>query len=216
MEISPDTVPWKSLYKLMTGTIVPRPIGWISTVNESGQPNLAPFSFFNAVCPNPPHVMFASNIRGTDGAEKDTLKNLRATAEFVVNIVTVELAEAMNITSTEFPPGVNEIDAAGLTSVPSAIVRPPRVAESPVHYECRVTQIIDLGQNPGSASVVIGRVVYLHIQDSLIYAGDKIRLEQLNAIGRLAGNFYCRTTALFEMKRPPTRLSRPNSSQVNS
>ena len=139
---------------------MPRAIGWVSTVDETGEPNLAPFSFFTAAGANPPHVLFCPMIRSTDGQQKDTLHNVRATGEFVVNIVTEALGPAMNITSTEFPAEVNEFAAAGLTPVPSSVVRPPRVGESPIHFECRLTQIVDLGDQPGAASVVIGEVVH--------------------------------------------------------
>ncbi len=131
MEISPSTLPWQSLYKLMIGSIVPRAIGWVSTVDEAGEPNLAPFSFFTAAGANPPHVLFCPMIRSTDGQPKDTLHNVRTTGEFVVNIVTEALGPQMNLTSTEFPAEVNEFAAAGLTPVPSSVVRPPRVGESP-------------------------------------------------------------------------------------
>ncbi|RPI85380.1 MAG: flavin reductase family protein [Chloroflexi bacterium] len=208
MEIKPDTVPWQSIYKIMIGSIVPRPIGWISTVDLEGHSNLAPFSFFNAVCANPPHVLFSPMIRSTDCQPKDTLENVRQTGEFVVNIVTEEVAEAMNITSTEFPDTVDEFEAAGLTPVPSAIVRPPRVYESPIHYECKLTQIIDLGDQPGAGSVVIGQVVHLHINDEVLMGSDKIDLYRLKPIGRLSGAGYCRVTDIFEMVRPVSQIKR--------
>lgn len=208
MEIDPSAYPWQSLYKLMIGSVVPRPIGWISTADAGGRPNLAPFSFFNAVSARPPHVSFCPMVRSTDEHPKDTLRNVRATGEFVVNIVTEALGPAMNLTATEFPTEVNEFEAAGLTPVPSLAVLPPRVAESPVHFECRVAHIIDLGDGePGSGSVVIGRVLHLHVADELIYGGDKIDLRKLQPIGRLAGNSYCRVSDVFELIRPPSQVS---------
>ncbi|MCA9871027.1 MAG: flavin reductase family protein [Caldilineae bacterium] len=207
MEITPSSLPWKSLYKLMIGSIVPRAIGWVSTVNEAGQPNLAPFSFFTAAGANPPHVLFCPLIRETDGHTKDTLHNVRASGEFVVNIVTEALGPAMNITSTEFPAEVNEFAAAELTPIPSVAVRPPRVAESPIHYECKLTQIVELGKDAGAASVVIGQVVHLHVDDSVLIGGDKIDIAQLRPIGRLAGNGYCRVApAMFDLVRPPSQI----------
>jgi flavin reductase (DIM6/NTAB) family NADH-FMN oxidoreductase RutF len=208
MEIDPSTLPWQSIYKILIGSIVPRPIGWISSVNIHGQANLAPFSFFNAVCPNPPTVLFCPNIRGVDRAAKDTLNNVRSVGEFVVNIVTERLAEAMNLSSTEFPPEVDEFASAGLTPAPAVKVRPPRVAESPIHYECQVTQIVDIGGLPGGGSVVIGQVLHLHIEESLLIGSDKIDLLALKPIGRLAGASYCRVTDLFEMLRPPSQLKK--------
>lgn len=207
MEIDPNTYPWQSLYKIMIGSIVPRPIGWVSTVDEAGTPNLAPYSFFSAVCANPPHVLFCPMVRSTDRQAKDTLRNVRATGEFVVNMVTEALGPAMNITSTEFPAPVDEFQAAGLTPVASIAVRPPRVAESPIHYECQVSHIVDLGEGGlGSGSVVIGRVVHVHVRDELLVGGDKIDLARLAPIGRLAGNSYCRVTDLFDLVRPPTQV----------
>jgi flavin reductase (DIM6/NTAB) family NADH-FMN oxidoreductase RutF len=206
MEINPESLHWNSVYKLMIGSIVPRPIGWISTVSMEGGLNLAPFSFFNAVCPNPPTVLFCPNIRGLDGAAKDTLSNVRATGEFVVNIVTEELAQVMNFTSTEFPPEVNEFKAAGLTPAPSLTVRPPRVAESPIHYECRLSHILDISTQPGGGSIIVGQVLHMHVADSVLVGTDKVDIEKLKPVGRLAGKSYCRISDIFEMTRPPSRL----------
>jgi flavin reductase (DIM6/NTAB) family NADH-FMN oxidoreductase RutF len=206
MEINPQEIPWQSVYKLMIGSILPRPIGWISTVDAAGRPNLAPFSFFNAVCPNPPLVVFCPMIRGSDSAHKDTLSNVKASGEFVVNIVSEELAGAMNLTSTELPAGIDEFEVAGLLSEPSEKVRPPRVAASLVHYECRVAQIMDFGDQPGSGAAVIGRIVHLHISDSVLIGEDKIDLANLKPVGRLAGSAYCRVTDIFEMVRPNSQI----------
>ena len=206
MEISPETLPWTSVYKIMIGSILPRPIGWISSLDPSGCVNLAPFSFFNAICANPPHVLFCPMVRSTDHAEKDTLRNVRQMGEFVVNIVTEELAERMNATSTELPAEVDEFFFANLEKMPSVAVRPPRVAASPIHFECRVVEIVDLGDHPGAGSVVIGRVVHLHVSERVLVGGDKIDLAQLKPVGRLAGAAYCRVTDIFEMQRPPTQL----------
>jgi flavin reductase (DIM6/NTAB) family NADH-FMN oxidoreductase RutF len=206
MEADPATLPWKSVYKLMIGAILPRPIGWISTVDAAGQANLAPFSFFNAVASRPPTVVFCPTIREFDAGPKDTLRNVRTTGEFVVNIVTEALAEAMNVTSTEFPPQVDEFAAAGVTAAPSAAVAPPRVAESPVHFECRLHQIVEVGSDPGGGAIVVGRVVHLHVDPSVLVDGDKIDLAALRPIGRLSGAAYCRVTDVFQMPRPKSQL----------
>ncbi|HMK07923.1 MAG TPA: flavin reductase family protein [Anaerolineales bacterium] len=208
MEADPTTMPWKSVYKLMIGSIVPRPIGWISTVDAAGRPNLAPFSFFNAVASRPPTVVFCTTVREVDAGPKDTLRNVRATGEFVVNIVTEALAEAMNVTSTEFPPEVDEFQAAGLTATPSTAVTPPRVAESPIHFECRVQQIVELGAEPGGGALVLGRIVHLHVAESVLGEGDRIDLAALRPIGRLAGAAYCRVSDVFQMPRPKSQLGR--------
>lgn len=203
MEIKPDSLSWKSVYKILIGSVLPRPIGWISTINDQGQPNLAPFSFFNVVCANPPTVLFCPMIRSVNNLPKDTLQNIRATGEFVVNIVSGELVEKMNKTSVEAPYGVNEFDYADLTPVLSSVVTPPRVAESPIHFECKLKQIIDISLNPGGGSVVIGTVVHMHIDERMLIGEDKIDLAKLNPIGRLAGNSYVRVTDIFDMERPP-------------
>lgn len=206
MEIDPATLPHTSIYKLMTGSIVPRPIGWISTVDDSGRPNLAPFSFFNAVCSNPPTVLFCSSIRGSDGKTKDTLNNVRTTGEFVVNIVSEDLFEAMNASSIEAPADFNEFDYAGVSLAASHKVRPPRVAQSPVHFECTLREIIEIGSEPGGGSVVIGTIVHIHAEDRVLIGTDKINIQELKPIGRLMGNGYCRVTDVIEIARPKNIL----------
>lgn len=203
MEANAQEVPWQSLYKLMTGSVVPRPIGWISSLDEQGIPNLAPFSFFNVVCANPPHVMFSASTPGDGSPMKDTLFNVRATGEFVVNIVTEKLAEAMNNTATRIPSDQSEFEYAGLTMAPSVAVKPPRVKESPIHFECKVTQIIEISDLPGGANVVIGQVVHMHVDDHLIISGDKIDITRLQPIGRLAGSSYSHVDDIFELIRRP-------------
>jgi flavin reductase (DIM6/NTAB) family NADH-FMN oxidoreductase RutF len=202
MEVKPDSLSWKSVYKLLIGSVLPRPIGWISTINHQGHPNLAPFSFFNVVCANPPTVLFCPMVRSSDHQLKDTLQNIRETGELVVNIVSGELVEKMNRTSVEAPNDVNEFDFAGLTPAPSSVVTPPRVAESPIHFECKLNQIIDISLNPGGGSVVIGTVVHMHIDERMLIGEDKIDLLKLNPIGRLAGNSYVRVTDIFDLERP--------------
>lgn len=206
MELNPENLQTPALYKLLTGTVLPRPIGWISTVDGDGQPNLAPYSFFNVVCANPPHVLFCPGIRAVNQSPKDTMSNVRATGEFVVNIVTEDVAEAMNITATELPPEVNEFERAGLTQADSVVVRPPRVAESPVHFECRLVHCYEVGQVPGTGSVVIGQVVHIQVDETIINDNYHIDLAQLKPIGRLMGSSYCRVTDLFELHRLPSEL----------
>jgi flavin reductase (DIM6/NTAB) family NADH-FMN oxidoreductase RutF len=208
MEINPEQLPWQAIYKIMISSILPRPIGWISTVDAAGHPNLAPFSFFNAVASRPPTVVFCPTIREFDSGPKDTLRNVRATGEFVVNIVTEALAEAMNVTSTEFPSDVDEFVAAGVTAERSAVVAAPRVAESPIHFECRVEQIVEVGGGPGGGALVVGRIVHLHVAPSVMAGEDKIDLGALRPIGRLSGAGYCRVTDVFLMPRPKSQLGR--------
>lgn len=208
MEIPATSIPHQSLYKIMIGSILPRPIGWISSINEEGKPNLAPFSFFNAVCANPPHVLFCPMYSSARQTRKDTLHNVKATGEFVVNIVTEPLAHAMNLSSGEYPEEVNEFEVAGVTAAPSVVVRPPRVAESPLHYECRVTQIVELGEGAGSGAVVIGEVLHVHVSEAVLIGEDKIDLAKLQPMGRLAGAAYTRVTDIFELARPVYKVEK--------
>ncbi len=203
MELNPQNLSTQQMYKLMTGTIVPRPIGWISTVDVDGVPNLAPYSYFNAVCADPPHLLFCPGVRASDElpAQKDTLRNVRATGQFVVNIVTEALAEAMNATAAQLPPGTSEFEHAGLSTAPSQVVRPPRVAESPVHFECEVVHIYEVGDAPGAGSVVIGHVLHAHVADDLVDEAYRVDIARLQPVGRLAGSSYSRVNEIFELKR---------------
>ncbi len=203
MELDPSTISQQSMYKLMIGSIVPRPIGWISTVGADGIFNLAPFSFFNAVCSNPPTVLFCVTARRGDTLQKDTLRNVLATGEFVVNIVSQELAEQMNLTSAELPSDISEFEFARLTPVPALTVKAPRVAESLVHYECTLDRTVPVNADEqGGATVVFGRVQHVHIADDILIGVDKIDPHKLRPVGRMAGASYARISDIFEMPRP--------------
>lgn len=206
MELDPTTLSHQSIYKILTGSILPRPIGWISSIDLDGRPNLAPFSFFNVVCSNPPTLLFCPMIRGVDGSPKDTLNNVRQTGEFVVNIVTEDLLKAMNDTSIEAPSEFNEFEFAGLTLSPSVTVRPPRVLESPIHFECKVNQIVDINNAPGGGSIVIGTITHIHAEERVMLGTDKINLTALQPIGRLMGASYCRVEQVIELDRPKNIL----------
>jgi flavin reductase (DIM6/NTAB) family NADH-FMN oxidoreductase RutF len=207
MIVSPPDLPYSEFYNLLISSVVPRPIAWVSTVSAAGQPNLAPFSFFNAVCADPPLLAFAPGLRrprqpdAVHGEVKDTLRNVRETKEFVVNVVTYELAEAMNLTSGEYDASVNEFELAKLTPQPSEIVRAPRVAESPVSFECKLHQILDFSSSPTSGSLVIGKIVSIYIDDAHLKEG-KLDRDSLDLVGRMGGIQYTRTTQRFEMVRP--------------
>lgn len=209
MELDPTTLSHQSIYKILTGSILPRPIGWISSIDLDGRPNLAPFSFFNVVCSNPPTLLFCPMIRGVDGSPKDTLNNVRQTGEFVVNIVTEDLLKAMNDTSIEAPSEFNEFEFAGLTLSPSVTVRPPRVLESPIHFECKVNQILDINNAPGGGSIVIGTITHIHAEERVMLGTDKINLTALQPIGRLMGAAYCRVEQVVELDRPKNILGGP-------
>lgn len=207
MIVTPGNIPYSELYGLLLNAVVPRPIAWVSTMAASGQLNLAPFSFFNAVCVDPPLLAFATGLRkpkqadAVHGEAKDTLRNIRETKEFVVNVVTYELAEAMNVTSGEYDASVNEFELAKVTPAPSKVVRPPRVAESPVNFECRLHQVLDFSPAPTSSSLMIGEIVAIHMNDAHVKDG-KLDRNSLDMIGRMGGMQYSRTTERFEMIRP--------------
>lgn len=205
-EINPKEIEAQDRYKLLIGSIVPRPIGFISTISPLGIYNLAPFSFFNGVCSNPMSVLFCPVVRASDGMEKDTLKNIRATKEFVVNIVSEDFAEKMNQCSAEYPPNIDEFKESGLTPMPSKFVKPPLVKESRVNMECKLLHIVEIGnKEKGSGSVVIGEVIYVHVRED-VYKDGKILLNHLKPVGRLGGTDYCRVTDLFSLQRPAIKL----------
>ena len=198
MKIDPKT--FENFYRVLTGVVVPRPIAFVSTQSPDGIDNLAPYSFFNAVAYDPPTVVFSSS-RHVDRKTKDTLRNVEETGEFVVNIVVDDIAEAMNRTAAEYPEDVDEFEIAGLTAIPSDIVKPPRVAESPVNMECRLNQIINLGEGSGGHGLVIGTIALMHVRDDLIN-GHRINHQLMKPTGRLAGSMYCHTADTFELVRP--------------
>ena len=202
MNIDPETLAVRDRYKLMIATILPRPIAWVSTVSPEGVPNLAPFSFFTGIAANPMSLCFAP-VNDRSGKKKDTLINVEATKQFVVNIVDEATAVKMNQTSAPYPYGVSEFEKAGLTPAPSVVVKPPRVAESPVSYECELIQIVQLGTGALAGNLVIGKVVRFHCDDR-VYGGGAIRHQDLKAIGRMEGAWYARTQDAFELPRPET------------
>ncbi|HXD88830.1 MAG TPA: flavin reductase family protein [Urbifossiella sp.] len=189
------------VYHLLVGVVTPRPIAWVTTLSPAGVVNLAPFSFFNAFGANPPIVVFSPTLR-RDGSKKDTLLNLESLGEFVLNAATAPLAEQVNLTSKEIPRIESEVSLAGLTAVPSTIVRPPRIAQSPVNFECRVRQIIPCGTGPIAANLVIGEVLAMHIADEVLDSKGRIDPRKLQTVARMGGEFWCRTTDLFEQTRP--------------
>ncbi len=198
-------------YKLLIGTIVPRPIAWVSTISAKGQVNLAPFSFFNGVCSNPPSVLFCP-VNHPDGSKKDTLRNIQETKQFVINIATEKLALAVNETSGNYPPEINEFEIAKLTPIPSIRVKPPRIKESPIHMECELLQIVPVGtgefaarERTGSGHIVIGKLVYYHITEGAMNEKGHIFLEKINPIARLGGSFYCPIRDVFELPRPQNK-----------
>lgn len=200
MEFNPEELDQRAIYKLLTGAIIPRPIGWISTVSEDGIPNLAPFSFFNVVGDDPPHVMFST--AHSNDHKKDTLNNVLRTKQFVVNMVTEEIVEQMNITGQNVPHDVNEFELADLTPIESLKVKPPRVKESPISFECELVHHYTLENHKfGGATIVIGRILMFHFDESVLLEDHKINLETYKPVSRLAGANYSKLGELFVIKR---------------
>jgi flavin reductase (DIM6/NTAB) family NADH-FMN oxidoreductase RutF len=200
--IDPASQSTGDIYKLMIGMIVPRPIAFVSTVDAAGVRNLAPFSYFTGCSTNPPVVCFCSAVRSGPLPQKDTLVNIEATGEFVVNVVSEEFAEQMNLTAVETAPDVDEFEISGLTPLASDLVRPARVAESKIHMECRLREIVRISQKPGGGNLVLGDVLRFHVREDVLLGGFKIDPEKLNAIGRMGGPAYVRTHDRFDMIRP--------------
>lgn len=187
-----------SIYRLLIGSVVPRPIAWVSSMSSRGQTNLAPFSFFNAISSNPPCLVFSPTYK-TGGREKDTLANIRETGEFVVNSVSEWVVEPMHQSSAEYEPGVNEMDHLKLTPIPSEKVRPFRVKEAPIQFECVLEKIVPIGEAQlGATNLVIGRIVMMHVWNEAISDG-KIILEKIKPVARLGGRTYGRIDDLFEL-----------------
>jgi len=199
--IDPKNHPYKDIYKLLIGSVVPRPIALVSSLAADGVPNLAPFSFFNAVCSNPPIVLFSTVVRA-GGHTKDTLRNVESTGEFVVNIVSEDFVEKMNACSGDYPPDVDEFIISGLTPVKSDIVRPARVKESRISMECRLERVVHFGDGqPGNGSTIFGEVVLFHVAGEVV---DNFRIDPrvLKPVGRMGGPQYTRVSDIFDIARP--------------
>ena len=200
MEFNPDTLEASAIYKLLTGSVIPRPIGWISTIDQNGINNLAPFSYFNILGDDPPHVMFST--RRDNNTNKDTLNNVLNNKQFVVNMVTEELVEPMNATAQSVPSEVDEFELVGLTPLPSTLIKPNRVKESPITFECEMVHHYFLeNSKTGGACVVIGRVIMMHIDESVLLDNYKINMETYKPVARLAGANYTKIGEVFSIKR---------------
>ncbi len=200
MQISVNETDSGTLYKLLTGLVIPRPIGWISTVDKNGINNLAPFSFFNVVGEDPPHVMF-STVR-TGHKNKDTLNNVLNNKQFVVNLVTEDLVEQANKTSETVYATIDEFTLAGLTPTPSVTIKPLRVAEAKAHFECEMVHHYFLeGHKNGGACVVIGKVLMIHVEDDILLDNYRIDLSKYKPVSRLAGSNYSKLGEIFSIKR---------------
>jgi flavin reductase (DIM6/NTAB) family NADH-FMN oxidoreductase RutF len=201
LSIDPADHQVHEIYKLMVGLIVPRPVALVSTIDRDGVPNAAPFSFFSGVGSNPPTVLFCPALRSSGDHRKDTLRNVEQTGEFVINIVSSSIAAAANATAADVGPEIDEFHLAGFTAIPSEVVRPPRVAESPAQMECKLLQIIFTGKGSGAGVVVLGEIVRLHIRSDL-EQNFRIDPAKLDTVGRMAGNTWVHTRERFDLERP--------------
>ncbi len=203
MTIYPERASPGEVHRILIGAVVPRPIAFVSTVSSEGIFNVAPFSFFNAVCSDPPVLCVAisrPSSRGPSG-KKDTLANIEATGEFVVNIVSEKFAAQMNQTAGDYPAGVDEFSLTGLTPVKSELVKPPRVGQSPINFECKLTQNILVSDRPNGSNLILGEAVCIHVDEELL-EGNRVDPDRLRAIGRMGGISYVRTGDRFELIRP--------------
>ena len=198
MQLDPQTLDPTSVYKLLISSVVPRPIAWVSSVDADGVRNLAPFSYFMAITDTPPTIAFSCSARGA--GKKDTLRNVEATGEFVVNITDDDCADAMNLSSGDYPPDVDEFAVTKLTALPSAVVKAPRVSEAPINMECKLVRILPVGRK---ANLVLGEIVQWHVRDDVYDAATgRLDMHRLRPVGRLCGNLYSHIHQIFEMKRP--------------
>lgn len=208
MEINPKEIPVSQLHSYLLGAIGPRPIAFASTIDKEGNPNLAPFSFFNVFSANPPILIFSPARSGRTNTNKHTFENIREVPEVVINVVTYNMVHQMSLASSEYPKSVNEFTKAGFTPEPSVIVKPFRVKESPVQMECKVNEVVELGTGGGAGNLIIAEVVKIHIQDNILNEKGIIDQKKIDLVARMGGNWYCRAhgDALFEVDKPLTTL----------
>ena len=204
LTVNPKELSIPQLHQYLLGSVGPRPICFASTVDANGIPNLAPFSFFNVFSANPPVVVFAPNNSGRDGSPKHTYLNVKEVPEVVVNVVNYSMVQQMNVASAPWDRGVSEFEKAGFTPLASDLIKPFRVAESPVQMECKVLEIKELGTGGGAGNLVIAEVLRIHIQSEVIGEDGKIDPARIDLVGRMGGAWYCRTTeeSLFQLPQP--------------
>ena len=204
LHFDPKDTSIPKFHHLMLGAIAPRPIALASTIDRDGRPNLSPFSFFNAFGANPPVVVFSPSRRGKDNTTKHTYENIKEVPEVVINAVTYEMVQKVSDSSADFPKGVNEFDMVGLTMQPSDLVKPFRVKESPVQFECRVLQVIETGYGHAAGNLVICEIMRIHIDPAVMDDKGRIDQHKIDLVGRLGGEYYVRASgsALFELAKP--------------
>ena len=199
----PKAIPTRRLHGILLSSVAPRPIAFASTIDPEGQPNLSPFSFFNVFSANPPIMIFSPARRVRNNTVKHTLENAENTGEVVINVVSYDLVQQASLSSTEYPKGINEFEKSGLTMLPSDVVKPFRVAESPVQFECKVNDIVKLGTEGGAGNLIICEVVRLHVADEVLNDDGSIDQRKLDLVARAGGNYYTRANkGLFEVPKP--------------
>ena len=207
LTIDPKHIPTAKLHSYLLSAVAPRPIAFASTIDKDGNPNLSPFSFFNVFSANPPILIFSPARRVRDNTTKHTLENAHAVKEVVINIVNHAIVQQMSLSSTEYAKGVNEFDKAGFTMLKSDIVKPFRVAESPVQFECKINEIVSLGNKGGAGNLIICEVVKLHIHKSVLNNEDNIDQHKIDLVARAGGSYYSRAkTGFFEIPKPISTL----------
>jgi flavin reductase (DIM6/NTAB) family NADH-FMN oxidoreductase RutF len=208
LEFNPKELPIPKLHQLLLGAIGPRPIAFASTVDVDGNHNLSPFSFFNVFSANPPILIFSPARSGRTNETKDTYKNVKAVPEVVINIVTYDIVQQMSLSSSPYAPNVDEFVKAGFTALDSHLVKPKRVAESPVQFECKVNEVIELGENGGAGNLIICEVVKFHIDENIMDANGLIDQHKINLVSRMGGNWYCHANeaSMFEVVKPLTTV----------
>lgn len=207
ISIEPNEISTAKLQGYLQGSVGPRPIAFASTVDENGNPNLSPFSFFNLFSANPPILVFSPSRRVRDNTIKHTLINARATGEVVINVVNFDMVQQTSLSSTEYADGVNEFVKAGFTAIPSDLVKPFRVKESPVQFECKIQQIISLGTEGGAGNLIICEIIKMHIDEIILDENGGIDQHKIDLVSRLGGNWYSRSNeGLFEVEKPLTTL----------
>ncbi len=208
IEIVPEEYGNQQLFKLLLGGISPRPIAFASTIDAAGNPNLAPFSFYNAFGVNPSRLIFSPSRRGRDNTTKHTLENVKEVPQVVINAVTYNMVQQMSLTSVEFPKGINEFTKAGLTPIESVKVKPFRVKESPLQLECKVVDIIEVSGKPGSGNLVVCEILHIHLNEKVLDSNGNIDPDKIDLVGRLGGDYYVRTSgdAKFIVPKPVTTI----------
>jgi flavin reductase (DIM6/NTAB) family NADH-FMN oxidoreductase RutF len=206
LTLDPKTLPIQKLHQYLLGAIGPRPIAFASTIDADGNTNLAPFSFFNVFSANPPIMIFSPARSGRTNETKDTYKNVKINPEVVINVVNYDIVHQMSLASSPYEPGVSEFTKAGFTPLQSDLIRPMRVAESPVQFECKVNEVVELGTEGGAGNLIICEVVKIHINEAVLDANGMIDQHKIDLVSRMGGNWYCRAdqNSMFEITKPIT------------